>query len=80
MQVEVIIVAVIVFGMMTITGQLSISQLISDNQLLFLRMKEKDWDFYVRAKHGNNMNPDILFNNRIKNAFIVMTLLFLFLL
>ena len=68
MQIEVIIVAVIVFGIMTITGQISMNQLISDNQLLFLKIKEKDWDFLVRAKYGTNVNPDILFNKRIKNA------------
>ena len=50
MQIEVIIVAIIVFGIMTITGQISINQLISDNQMLFMKLKEKDWDFLVRAK------------------------------
>lgn len=75
MQIEVIIVAVIVFGIMTITGQLSINQLLSDNQRLFQRLKESDWDFFVRAKYGNNTSPDILFNKRIKNAAIVMVLL-----
>lgn len=79
MQIEVIIVAVIVFGIMTITGQISINQLISDNQMLFMKLKEKDWDFLVRAKYGNNVNPDILFNKRIKNALITMTIAFAFL-
>ena len=37
MQIEVIIVAIIVFGIMTITGQISINQLISDNQMLFMK-------------------------------------------
>lgn len=78
MQIEVIIVAIIVFGIMTITGQISINQLISDNQLLFLKIKEKDWDFFVRAKYGNEINPDILFNKRIKNALIAMALAFAF--
>ena len=76
MQIEVIIVAVIVFSIMTITGQISMNQLISDNQLLFLKIKEKDWDFLVRAKYGNNVNPDILFNKRIKNALITMAIAF----
>lgn len=76
MQIEVIIVAVIVFGIMTITGQISMNQLISDNQLLFLKIKEKDWDFLVRAKYGTNVNPDILFNKRIKNALITMAIAF----
>ena len=80
MQIEVIIVAIIVFGIMTITGQISINQLISDNQMLFMKLKEKDWDFLVRAKYGNNSNPDILFNKRIKNAIIAMALAFAFLL
>ena len=79
MQVEIIVIAVIVFGIMTITGEININQLISDNQILFLKLKEKDWDFFVRAKYGNNMNPDILFNKRIKNALLVMGLLLLFL-
>ncbi len=74
MQIEVILVAIIVFGIMTITGQISINQLISDNQMLFMRLKEKDWDFLVRAKYGNNVNPDILFNKRIKNALFAMLL------
>ncbi len=78
MQIEVIIVAVIVFGIMTVTGQISINQLISDNQLLFLKLKEKDWDFLVRARYGNDINPDILFNKRIKNALIVMAITFAF--
>lgn len=76
MQIEVIIVAVIVFGIMTITVQISMNQLISDNQLLFLKIKEKDWDFLVRAKYGTNVNPDILFNKRIKNALITMAIAF----
>ncbi len=79
MQIEIIIVGVIVFGIMTLTGQISINQLISDNQLLFLKLKEKDWDFFVRAKYGNNTNPDILFNKRIKNALITMTIALAFL-
>ena len=79
MQIEVIIVAVIVFGIMTITGQISINQLTSDNQMLFMKLKEKDWDFLVRAKYGNNVNPDILFNKRIKNALITMAIAFAFL-
>ena len=75
MQAEIIIVAVIIFGIMTITGQLSFSKLLADNQRLFQRFKESDWDFLVRSKYGNNINPDVLFNKRIKNGVIVIALL-----
>ena len=78
MQIEIIIIAVIVFAIMTIGGQININQMISDNQMLFLKLKESDWDFLVRARYGNNINPDVLFNRRIKNALIVMVLAFFF--
>ncbi len=78
MQIEIIIIAVIVFLIMTASGQISLSQLVSDNQMLFLKLKESDWDFYVRARYGNAVNPDIYFNKRIKNALIAMVLAFFF--
>ena len=78
MQIEIIIVAVIIYGIMTITGQLSFSRLLADNQRLFQRFKESDWDFLVRSKYGNNVSPDLLFNKRIKNGVIVIALLLAF--
>ncbi len=80
MQIEIIVLAFIIFGIMANNGQININQLIIDNQMLFMRMKESDWDFYVRAKYGHNANADILFNKRIKNALIVMILVFFMLL
>ena len=74
MQIEIIIIALIIFVVMTVGGQININQLISDNQMLFLRLKENDYDFYLRAKYGNNVNTDIMFNKRIKNALLVMIL------
>ena len=78
MQIEIIILAIIIFGILAYNGIININQLIIDNQIVFMKMKESDWDFYVRAKYGNNINPDILFNKRIKNALIVMVLVFFF--
>lgn len=78
MQIEIIILSIIIFGMLAYNGIININQLIVDNQMIFMRMKESDWDFYVRAKYGNGANPDILFNKRIKNALIVMVLIFFF--
>ncbi len=80
MQPEIIILAFIIFFIMAYTGQININQLIIDNQMIFMKMKESDWDFYVRAKYGNGTNPDILFNKRIKNALIVMVLVLFLLL
>ncbi len=80
MQVEIIIIAVIIFFVMTYNGQLSIKQLISDNFVLFRKLKEEDWDFYVRAKHGDNVNADDLFIKRLRNGLIVIVVCIFFLL
>lgn len=74
MQIEIIIIAVIVFIIMTVSGQISLTQLVNDYQMLFMKLKESDWDFFVRARYGNNMNADLLYNKRIKNALLVMLL------
>jgi len=71
MYYEIVILAFIIFFIMFSTGQISLNQLISDNETLFKKLKEDDWDFYVKAKYGNTVNPDILFNKRIKNGVIV---------
>lgn len=57
------------------TGQINFNKLISDNEAIFKKLKESDWDFYVRAKYGVGVNPDILFNKRIKNGIIAMIVL-----
>ena len=71
MYVEIIILAIIVFVIAFSTGQISFNQLISDNEALFKKLKEDDWDFYVKARYGNYVNPDILFNKRIRNMIVV---------
>ena len=71
MYYEILIIAAIIFIIMFSTKQISLNQLVSDNEALFKKLKETDWDFYVKAKYGNSVNPDILFNKRIKNGIIV---------
>ena len=78
MQIEIIIIAVIIFVIMSATGQISINELVSDNERFFRKLKESDYDFLVRAKYGNGVNSDILFNKRIKNALIAMVLALFF--
>ena len=72
MYYEIIIVGFLLVIIAITTGQLNLNSLISDNEALFRKMKEEDWDFLVKAKYGSGVNPDILFNKRIKNAAIVL--------
>ena len=71
MQIEIIIIAIIIFFVMSYNGQLSFKELINDNFYLFRKMKEDDWDFYVRAKYGENENSDAIFTKRIRNGLII---------
>ena len=80
MQIEIAIVAIIIFYILTKSGKISISKLIADNEIYLRKLKEEDYDFYVKAKYGDSVNPDILFNKRLQNAFIVILLVFCLLL
>ena len=80
MQIEITIVAVIIFYIMTKSGKISISKLIADNEIYLRKLKESDYDFYVKAKFGDSVNPDILFNKRIQSALIIILVVFCLLL
>ena len=77
MYYELVVLGVIIYGIMFATGQISFSKLVSDNEAIFRKLKESDWDFYVKAKYGNAVNPDILFNQRVRNGLITLILAFL---
>ena len=80
MQIEIAIVAIIIFYILTKSGKISIGKLIADNEMYLRRMKESDFDFYVKAKYGDSVNADILFNKRLQNTLIVMLVVFCLLL
>ena len=74
MQVEIIIIAILIFVVMTYNGQVSIKDLISDNFYIFRKLKEDDWDFYVRAKYGDTVSSDAIFMKRIRNGLMVIVI------
>lgn len=77
MQIEMVIIAFIIFYIFTKSGKISISKLIADNEMYLRKLKENDYDFYVKAKYGDSINPDLLFNKRIQNAIIVTSVAFI---
>lgn len=79
-MIEIAIIALIVFYIFTKSGRISISKLIADNEMYLRKLKESDYDFYVRAKYGDSVNPDLLFNKRLQNSFIVIIVIFCLLL
>ena len=72
-----ILAAILLFGL-NYTGKISANRFVADNEVYFRKLKESDWDFYVKAKYGDTANPDFLFNKRIKNGLIVIVLMLCF--
>jgi len=75
MHIEIIIIGIIVLFLMIYTGRINANKFLVDNDVYFKKLKEDDWDFYVRAKYGDSVSADILFNRRIRNALIVTVLI-----
>lgn len=80
MQIEIIIIAILIFIVLAYNGQLSLKEFISDNFYIFRKLKEDDWEFYVRSKYGDSANADNLFIKRIRLGLItIVVMLFFFL-
>ena len=67
---EFAIIILIILFILSYGGSLSTKKLYEDNKALFNLLKEKDYDFLVKAKYGNNANPDVMFERRIKQFMI----------
>ncbi len=75
MYFEILTVGIISFVVLTVNGYIKPNKFIQDNQDLFMKLKEDDYDFLVRAKYGDGLDSDVLYQKRIKNALIIIVLL-----
>lgn len=78
MYFEIIALALILLFTLNYTGRISANRFVSDNQILFEKLKESDWNFYVKVRYGDSVNPDFLFNKRVKNGLIIIVVLLCF--
>ena len=79
MLIEVIILGVLLYIILEYNGSISTNKFIVDNQDLFKKLKEKDYDFYAKAKYGDAIDVDKLFNIRLRNGLItIFMMIFLF--
>ena len=67
---EFAIVVLIVLFVLSYSGAISTKKLYEDNKALFSLLKEKDYDFLVKARYGGDVDPDVLFEKRIKQSMI----------
>lgn len=73
---EIAIIGVLIVVMLLSRGMIDGNQFIKDNEKAFNLLKEDDYDFLVAAKYGDAIDPNILFEKRVKNGLLVLVLLF----
>ena len=71
MYFEIIALGALFLIVLNYTKVIDVKKCINDNVIYFRRFKESDYDFLVRAKYGDGVDPDYLFGKRISNGFIV---------
>lgn len=67
----ILIIAFLVFFALIYTNTVDTNKFLDENDVYINLLKEKDWDFYVHAKYGESVDPDDLFNRRIKQTFVI---------
>lgn len=72
---EILIVGVIVLYILQKNKAISGQKFIKDNSNYFRKLKEEDYDFLLRSKYGPDVDPDVLFDKRVKSALLVIVLL-----
>ena len=79
MYIEILVLAVIILMVMQYIGGFSVNKFVDDNANYFKKLKEDDFEFYAKAKYGDAVDIDKLFNTRLKQALLVtLALAFLF--
>ena len=71
MYVEIGLLAIIILFVMQYIGGFSINKFVDDNAVYFKRLQEDDFEFYAKAKYGDAIDIDKLFNSRLQQALIV---------
>ncbi len=76
---EILVVGIIILYILEKNKKINSGQFIQENTAFLDKLKESDYDFLVRSKYGEDVDPNVLFQKRTKNAFIVIVfLIFLF--
>ena len=74
MYIEIIVVAALIFVVLTVNGFINPNKFVQDNSEIFKKLKEDDYDFFLWAKYGDGLDPDVLYQKRIKNSLLIIIL------
>jgi len=75
MMLEIAVIGVLIIVILLVQGKIDGNKFIKDNEKAFKLLKEDDYDFLVAAKYGDAVDPNILFEKRIKNGLLVLVFL-----
>lgn len=75
MLIEALILGVILYVILEYNGSISTNKFIVDNRDLFNKLREKDFDFYAKARYGDSIDVEKLFNVRLRNGLLVVFLM-----
>ncbi len=78
MYFEILFLGLIFLGILSYSKIVNVNKFITDNIKYFEKLKEEDYDFLVRAKYGEGVDPDVLFAKRIRNGMIIVLVAFFF--
>lgn len=70
MYYEILVLAVIIIFVMQYIGGFSINKFVEDNSSYFKKLQEDDFEFYAKAKYGDAIDIEKLFNARLRDAML----------
>ena len=73
---EILVIGLILFVVLEANNVVSSNKFIKDNEQYFQLLKEKDYEFYLRSRYGDDIDVQTLFMKRVKSAVAVMIVFF----
>lgn len=70
MYFEILGLGAVIVAALQFTKVIDVNKLIDDNKVYFRRFKEDDYDFLVRARYGDGVDPDFLFGKRVRDGLL----------
>ena len=74
-MIEIGIIGLLLVVILFVQGKIDGNKFIKDNEKIFKLLREDDYNFLVAAKYGDGVNPDVLFEKRVKDGLLVLVLL-----
>lgn len=75
MMIEIGVIGLLLVVILLVQGKIDGNKFIKDNEKLFKLLREDDYDFLVAARYGDGVDPNVLFEKRVKDGLLILVLL-----